>query len=202
MLTVKFVDNETFDSLPYKNAGTSLGVADRTRGVAYVRDTGNPMDIFTAYHELEHLKGEDWEEHASPNEDGVYYKGFGQMFDSIGGTLAPILGGFLGGPIGSAAASGMQNFAGGIVNKSGRKDAANKLQEQQQPSMQQFNPATSMTGQQSQMAAAPATSSVGGNGGNFAGGEMGGTSTADRIRSLMRDRQSGFLQGRDAGRLM
>ena len=184
MLTVKFVDNETFDSLPYKNAGTSLGVADRNKGIAYVRDTGNPMDIFTAYHELEHLKGEDWEEHASPSEDGVYYKGFGDVISSVS-SFIPGIGGLLGKGAGMLFGGGKQQ----------------QQQQPQQPTMQQFNPATSMTSQQSQAPAAPATSSVGGNGGNFAGGEMGGSNTMDKVRNLLQQRQSGFYQGRDAGRM-
>jgi len=200
MYTVKFLDSESFDNLPYNKVGTSLGVADRNKGVAYVRDTGDPLMIFNAYHELEHLKGDDLGEHESPGEDGVYYKGFGQMFDSIGGTLAPILGSIIGGPIGGAAASGMQNFAGGIVNKSGRKDAANRAmesQQQQQPAMQQFTPSMPTQAQ----AAAPATSAIGGGqGGGMEGAGM-GQGAAGKIRStqqLVQDfsRSKGFYGGR------
>ena len=196
MLTVKFVDNETFDSLPYKNAGTSLGVADRNRGVAYVRDTGNPMDIFTAYHELEHLKGEDWEEHASPNEDGVYYKEFGSIMENI----APIFGAARGNfnpMIQTASAAAGLPMLGNIFG-GGKKDQ----QQSQQATQQQFNPATSMTSQQSSTPAAPATSSVGGGGvgGNSMGGGLGqgavGKMRSDQELAQSALRSKGFYGGR------
>ena len=201
--TVKFVDSDTFDKLPYNKVGTSVGVADRNRGIAYVRDTGNPMDIFTAHHELEHLKGDDLHELESPGEDGVYYKNFGesvgQFFQaSIPGTkafkkwaIAPLAGAAgtaVGGPVaGAAAYQGVNSF-----NSPKQTDSSF-----QSPTMDSFNPATS----QIQSPQAPATSPVGGSSGGDAGDGL-GAGTIDKVRQLLaKQNQSGFYAGRDPGGL-
>ena len=179
--TVKFLDNEAFDKLPYNRVGTSVGVADRNSGVAYVRDTGDPMDVFTAYHELEHLKGDDLHEFESPGEDGIYYKGFGQMLQSI----APIL------PFVPYAGVGGSMIASGVGAKMSKNSA--KQQQPQQASMDQFNPMGSVASPMGQ--ATPAVSQVGGAGGV----SMGGGGDAEKIRQLLRQNQAGFHSGRDAG---
>lgn len=133
MYTVKFLDNESFDNLPYKRVSSAVGLADSNKGIAYVRDTGNPMDIFTAYHELEHLKGDDLGEHEDPDENGVYYKDIGKTLayvapfaallipgvgpalfgaaSSVGGALSGV-GGALAGAAGSVG-SGLSGLFGG-----------------------------------------------------------------------------------------
>lgn len=181
--TVKFVDNETFERLPYKKVATSVGVADRNAGVAYVRDTGNPMDVFTAYHELEHLKGDDLHEYESPGEDGIYYKDFGQVVSNI----LPAVGGFFtGGPVGGAlGAAG--SFFGGKGNKG-------QSQQPQHATMNQFNPSVSMA------PPSPATSQVGGQSAGQDGGGL-GAGTINKVRDFMKQRSSGFYSGRDAGAL-
>src|SRR3990167_6419691 len=187
MYTVKFVDNETFDNLPYNKVATSIGVADRNSGMAYVRDTGNPMDVFTAYHELEHLKGDDLGEYESPGEDGIYYKGFGDILSNI----LPTIGGFFtGGPIGAGIGA-----AGSFLGGKGKE------QQPQQAPMNQFNPQASVSQAQGQQA--PAVSAVGGAGAGGAGGAM-GQGTVGKMRSDMElaqsaMRQKGFYSGRDAG---
>lgn len=131
MYTVKFLDNEAFDNLPYKQVGASIGVADKNSGIAYVRDRGNPMDIFTAYHELEHLKGDALGEHEDPDEAGVYYKKNSWMIPAgiAAAIFAPqILPGLFGGAgAGAATAGGMAAteaslqapLVGSLVGKAG-----------------------------------------------------------------------------------
>lgn len=117
MYTVKFLDNESFDNLPYKGVATAVGVADRNSNIAYVRDTGNPMDIFTAHHELEHLKGDDLGEHESPDEDGIYYKKLGQFILpalAAASFLIPGVGPAIGGALGSVGGA-----AGGALSSVG-----------------------------------------------------------------------------------
>lgn len=186
MYTVKFLDSDSFDRLPYKRIHTSIGVADRNEGVAYVRDRGNPMDIFTAYHELEHLKGDDLHEHETPGEDGVYYKDTGGWMQ----TAAPLAAFIPGvGPMASMALG-----AGGTMmsqRSQAKQQKASMGQQPQQATMNQFNPSAAMP-----QNAAPATSQVG-------GGDMGGggleSGTIDKVRKMMNQRQSGFYSGRDAG---
>lgn len=180
MYTVKFISHEDFDSLPYNKVATSIGVADRSKGIAYVRDTGNPIDIFTAYHELEHLKGDDLHEHESPGEDGVYYK------NGFMSTALPIAASFIPG-IGPVAGPAL----GMAMNSGGGKQS----QQPQQGTMDQFNPQASMA----QMTASPATSAVGGAGAGGAGGPM-GQGTIDKVRQMMaQQNQSGYYAGRNAG---
>jgi len=188
MYTVKFLDNESFDNLPYKKVSESVGVADRNKGVAYVRDTGDPLMIFNAYHELEHLKGDDLGEHESPGEDGVYYKDAGGWMQ----TAAPFLSIIPGiGPLLSAGAG----IGGGIMsNKAQAKQQSQQMQSQQQPAMQQFTPSMP-----SQSTAAPATSAIGGGqGGGMEGAGM-GQGAAGKIRSTqelaqLAMRSKGFMR--------
>lgn len=185
MYTVKFLDNESFNALPYKNVSTSLGVADRNAGVAYVRDTASPMDVFTAFHELEHLKGDDLDEHESPGEDGIYYKDTGGWMQ----TLAPIAA-FIPG-VGPAVSAGMAVGGGAMSQRSQAKQAQSMQNQQQQPTMDAFNPAASMAN------AAPATSSAGSTPGAAGGGL--GAGTIDKVRQLMAQQQSGYYAGRNPG---
>ena len=188
MYTVKFIDSESFDRLPYNKVSTSVGVADRNSGVAYVRDTGNPMDIFTAYHELEHLKGDDLSEYESPGEDGIYYKDFGQTMKMAAGPLAFVPGV---GPLLSAGAG----IGGSVMsNKYQQKQQKNAMGQMQNP-MEQFQsyPATSQV--------APAVSQVGGQSSGYQDSGSGGGRFSGIIRALLKQRQSGFFSGRDAGRV-
>ena len=82
-----FLDDSQFEALPYRDMGDKVGVADPKTKTAYARKSGIPIiDAFNIMHELEHL--EDGHEgvhadHFDP-EHGVYYKGFGNMFSSMG----------------------------------------------------------------------------------------------------------------------
>lgn len=80
---IQFLDNDSFNNLPYKDVETSLGLADSRTQTAYVRRTGiNAVDMFTAAHELEHLEEGHAGEYASHNKygDGVYYKDIMEIF--------------------------------------------------------------------------------------------------------------------------
>ena len=80
---IQFLDNDSFNNLPYKDTHTSLGLADSRTQTAYVRRTGiNAVDMFTAAHELEHLEEGHAGEYASHNKygDGVYYKDLMEIF--------------------------------------------------------------------------------------------------------------------------
>lgn len=183
--TVKFLDSESFDNLPYNKVGTSVGVADRTSGVAYVRDTGNPMDIFTAYHELEHLKGDDLNEFESPGEDGIYYKDTGQWMQ----TAAPFANFIPGvGPgVSMAMGAGGTAMHQGTVAKQ-QKSAMQNQQPMQQDAMNQFN-----QGQPQQQS--PAVSQVGGGGMGVEGSPGGNGGMIGKIQDFLRN-QSGFWSGR------
>ena len=121
MYQVKFLDDEEFDRLPASDIHSKVGVAYPEIGEAYVRKTGvNVIDVFTAMHELEHLQGEDLNEHYDA-ENKCYYKGFGQVLQTvlpvaasfllpgIGSALAPALGG-----IGSALSGAGSSIAGAL----------------------------------------------------------------------------------------
>lgn len=80
---IQFLDDNSFDRLPYKNVYTSLGLADSNTRTAYVRRTGmNAVDLFTAAHELEHLEEgrSGTHSHHEKYHDGVYYKDLMEIF--------------------------------------------------------------------------------------------------------------------------
>ena len=80
---IQFLDDNSFDRLPYKDVYTSLGLADSNTRTAYVRRTGmNAVDLFTAAHELEHLEEgrQGAHSHHEKYHDGVYYKDLMEIF--------------------------------------------------------------------------------------------------------------------------
>ena len=192
MYTVKWLNDEEFEKLPFKDVANAVGVADSESSIAYVRDRGNPMDIFTAYHELEHLKGDTLGEHENPEEPGVYYKSTGSWMQ----TAAPFANFIPGvGPIASLALG-----AGGTaMNAKEASKAAKSQQQSQMNAMSQFN-----QGQQGmpsmQQAQAPNVIQTGQSGTGFGGG--GGMGASGGIRSDMElartalDRNKGFYSGR------
>lgn len=100
MYTIKILANDRFDSLPYKDADVSLGLADPAKNTAYVRYTAWPeLNKYLIDHEFEHLI----EEVPTDEEDGIRYKKFRQAIGNIGSFAGPILGGIFGGPMGAAA---------------------------------------------------------------------------------------------------
>lgn len=130
---VHFVDNDTFETLPGRQMGTKLGVAYPEYGEAYIRKTGsNLVDIFTLAHEMEHLEGNDLDEHYDP-EFKAYYKDFGQTLQSVGAPLASFIPGI--GPMASMAA----NMGGSLLHGMGQQKAEKSALSQLQGSMGGMN---------------------------------------------------------------
>lgn len=107
---VQFIDSNSFDQLPYKGATEALGLCDKSSKQVFVRDTGNQtMDIFSVAHELEHLEGNDMDEHEDPDEPGVYYK------KASSWILPAIIGAsFLIPGVGPAVSGALSSVGGGI----------------------------------------------------------------------------------------
>ena len=115
MLAVKILSDAEFDRLPYPEARISLGLADTQSGQAYVRYThSDELNKYLVSHELEHLLGQDRDEiHHGGN--GVYYKGFGNIFSALQGAGQSLFGGAqkVGEGIAGAGRSVMGMFGGG-----------------------------------------------------------------------------------------
>lgn len=71
--TVQVLTNKEFDKLPYKHIKDALGLADKEKNMAFVRETGvKEWDIATLRHEIDELVAK-----VSPHEeDGIRYKSF------------------------------------------------------------------------------------------------------------------------------
>lgn len=105
MYDIKILSDQDFDALPYSEAAVSLGVADPKTSTAYVRYTGvGPLNDYLVEHEFEHLLDPSDKEHYR---DGVYYKGFGNMFQGFGQGLGSLFGGGASGATANAARSGV-----------------------------------------------------------------------------------------------
>ena len=133
-----FLDDAEFESLPFRDMGDKVGVADPKTGTAYARKSGIPViDAFNIMHELEHLEEGHEGVHADhfDPEHGVYYKGFGNMFSSMGQGLSNMGGAFSRG-LGSMG-QGIQGLFGGGQNPVGATAQAGKnfpqLSQSQQP---------------------------------------------------------------------
>lgn len=120
---VQFLDDETFEALPYRDMHEKVGVADPRTMRAFVRKSGLPvLDTFNAAHELEHLEEGHEGAHANhyDSEYGVYYKGFANILEALAPIalsfipgIGPALGGALGG-FGSALSGAGSSIAGAL----------------------------------------------------------------------------------------
>lgn len=197
MYEIKILSDDEFESLPYPEMDTSLGVADPTIRTAYVRHTGvNSIDAFNMAHELEHLEEGHDGKHADHYRNGVYYKGFSDVFNYASKASA----------VAAAITPGMQ-WASPLIWQGGdmafKTQGAKKeqrhqesLQEQmQQPQSQMQTPSSPMeqfsTPQQSQPNVI--TPAKFGGGGGEPGVASGGNSVVDKLR------QFGFFSGRNVG---
>lgn len=171
--SIKFLNDKDFERLPAKNIESKIGVAYPETGEAFVRSSGvDVVDVFTALHELEHLRGNDLDEHFD-TENRCYYKDFGQMLSPIMGGIGSMFGGPAGGGIGGLLGS---LFGGG------------SKPQQKQPSYNFNMPAME------QGSAAPATVQTGASGGTSAGG-IGGTA----IKNLSQNPQFKDIQNQQYG---
>jgi len=93
---IRVVSHEEFDSLPYKRAKASLGLADAKNNIAYVRHTGvKGLDEGTISHEFDELMMK-----VSPHEeDGIRYKAWWAWLakGAVAAIKAAIIGGVVGG---------------------------------------------------------------------------------------------------------
>ena len=178
---VHFLDDQEFESLPYKNVDLALGLADSKTGQAYVRRTGvSALDMHTAMHELEHLEEGRSGTHADHEHygDGVYYKDMGGIFKSILPIAASFIPGI--GPIlGPALGMGMS-----AMDRSKQQQQQPQVSMPQQPQMQM----PSMMGASKPNVIAPQASSMGGNGGVLPGGQ---SSPID----LFKQKKAGYAGG-------
>jgi len=110
--TVQVLNEKEWFNLPYKGLESSVGLADRNKGLAFVRNTGNKeYDLDTMTHEINHLL------EAEPtdfDEDGIchkqhWYSKITRPFSNDGILAAGGVGGFLG----DALAIGLAPFTGG-----------------------------------------------------------------------------------------
>ena len=104
---VQILSDEEFDSLPYKGISDSLGIADKEKGLAFVRRTGiKDFDEVTLHHEIDELV----EKHSNHEDEyGIRHKKGGVMKSIVPMILGlvPVVG-----PILSAIASiGMNQYA-------------------------------------------------------------------------------------------
>ncbi len=127
--TVQILNDKEFDSLPYRGISDSLGIADREKGLAFVRKTGiKEFDEATLHHEIDHLV-EKYGTHQ--DEYGIAHK---KVFKDIiapyilpivASILAPGLGGLLG--IGSTMSAGIGGGLGKIAADLGTGKKFNPL---------------------------------------------------------------------------
>ena len=122
---IKILSDEEFEKLPYREVDISLGLADTKTNTAYVRYVANEeLQKYLINHELEHLVGADRDEiHHDGN--GVYYKGFGNVFSALGQGASNIASGIgqgvgqLGSNIGRSIGGAASSIGQGISNLSG-----------------------------------------------------------------------------------
>lgn len=113
MYSINLLKDKDFDSLPYKDADISLGLADYKNKKAYVRESGIPaLDLLVMGHEIQELVAD-----VSPHEeDGIRYKKGGaarSIFPLILGALGTVIGGpVLGAVLGGLSGGGMGAYAG------------------------------------------------------------------------------------------
>jgi len=202
MYKVEILSDAEFESLPYPEMEMSLGVADPATKTAYVRYTqSDAVNKYLINHELEHLIEGHGGEHSDHYRNGVYYKGFGEIFQSI----IPLALSFIPG-IGPAAGAG----AGALFGAQGQKSAM-KQQSSGQPGQgfsgfnqgmpsPEFRP--SQTGP-----AAPNISTGPGQGASGGTGALGGQLAGSHVDKLRPDltqeqgNQGNFSKGFYGGRV-
>lgn len=178
MYKVAFLNDEEFEKLPGSDMESKIGVAYPEKGEAYIRKSGsNLVDTFSMVHELEHLKGNDLEEHYD-SENGCYYKKFMDVFKSAAPILASFIPGIgqIAGPV-LGAATAFSGRGGGSRGQS----IANMVN----------------SSEQSPEIAAPATSQAAGGGANEVMGSVGGNG----IKSLSNQPQFQDIQKQRYGNI-
>lgn len=104
--TVQVLNDKEYESLPFRHVRESMGCADPSTGMAFIRETGyKDMDMATLTHEVNHLIENHQGEQS--DEDGIYYKSHSNFFSQVFG------GGGLGGILGDVAAVALAPITGG-----------------------------------------------------------------------------------------
>ncbi len=177
--SIRFLNDRDFEKLPARDIESKIGVAYPETGEAFVRSSGvSIVDTFTAMHELEHLKGNDLDEHFD-TENKCYYKDFGQTMQ----TLAPALG-FIPG-VGPALAIGA-GVGGGMMHNQSQNKIQKSAMEQQQNMFSGFGMPSGQEATQGM--SMPATSMAQGASGG--GGQMGAVG-GNAIKGLSGEPQFG-----------
>jgi hypothetical protein len=144
MYNVEFMNDVEFEQLPYSEMESKVGVCDRNNRKIFVRSSGvKPLDSFNALHEIEHMEDGEWGRHANHQDKsrpGIYYKGFGDIFNTIAQAAS-----FIPSPIQPAAAaystaSGIKQAATGSNFFGGGKAQQPQQSAPQPQAMQSFQP--------------------------------------------------------------
>ena len=194
---VSFLNDEEFDQLPASNITNRIGIAYPESGEAYVRQSGSHiLDVFTAFHEMEHLSGNDLDEHYD-KENKCFYKDFGQTLQAVSPALAFIPGI---GPI----LSGASAVGGGVLSAKSQAKAQKQAMSQQQQMggdfMSQFQPQQMPFAGSSQ--GSPNVITPGGYGGGAQSSMGGGFSSGlrDRLQQFFGEGMGGMQKGYFADR--
>jgi len=87
---IQFLNDDEFNSLPFKAVEQAMGVADSHSQTAYVRKTGiMPLDLYTAAHELEHLEDSGCSDHEYFGDGRHYFlkAAFPAILGAVGSSL-------------------------------------------------------------------------------------------------------------------
>lgn len=105
--TVQVLNDREFDNLPYKGISDSLGIADREKGLAFVRRTGiKELDEATLHHEIDELVNK----HSNHTDEyGIRHKKGGVLRTIIPAILALIPN--VGPVLAAASSAGMNQYA-------------------------------------------------------------------------------------------
>lgn len=106
--TIRILESEDFDLLPYNGVRDALGLSDTRKKIAFIRKTGvKDMDMGTIRHEFDELM-----QQTSPHEiDGIRYKsggGLGKILGPVIGTIVGLFNPALGVAVGAAISGGTQ----------------------------------------------------------------------------------------------
>ena len=114
MYTIKVLSNKEFEALPYKHLKESYGIADKKKGVAFVRDMGMDRTGPAVAHEMEELISQ-FSDHE--DEDGMRHGWFNDTFgfssQPWAKAIAPILGATFLGPMGAGLGAAAANLTQG-----------------------------------------------------------------------------------------
>lgn len=114
---VQVLNDKEFDNLPYKGISDSLGIADKEKSLAFVRESGlgKEFDLITLTHEVNHLIETT---KTDADEYGIMHKKGGAARFIVPAILGVLSGGLglpllLGTAISGIAGAGMGAYAGG-----------------------------------------------------------------------------------------